>query len=319
MKKISLLLMSVLVIASVGIFTSCEDETTPSTLNIETKIDSSATDFAPGSSVQFTITVTTNKDLESVSVTPSEGQGIPFNDDEIETATTTTDSVSTTILEDAYDIPEDMNDGDKITLTFEATDAETSYQTSTDITVDAKTDLSNENNGIVHHLYGPDQGAYDLVNNEGVSMGGTDNRYLGDKKDMINRAQYDAPNENFLNEFISGNATRFVAANDFDYANATVEAAKETYEAASEKLGAAEQAGKTWSDFKYATANEGDIFIANLRGNNEYAVIKITGVVTDENNNGDIDEDSYIEFTYKKAPSDNTAKSASGKTEMVYY
>ena len=312
MKKLSYLLVAMTFVFSSAFLTSCFDEASESTLRMNVQ-ETGSPSYEPGSSVPYEITVTSNKDIEGVTVNADDGEtSYTFTDDELEAGTV--DSVTT--LNYDYSIPESLADGEEVTLTFTATDEDKSVNSSASLTVVDKTGLTTEEDGVIYHILGPDQGAWDLVANTGVSEGGTSNRYLGSDKDMINRESVDGDAE-FLNEFVAGNETRYVKANDFDYENATVEDAKATYEAASEVLGAAEEAGYDWNDFKYATANEGDVFVAKLRGNDEYAAIHITEVVNDANNDGDTDDDSHIKFSYKKAPSD--AAKAAGKGVMVFY
>mgnify|MGYP006283532423 CR=1 FL=1 len=128
MKRLSYLLMAVLFVGSMGLFSSCEDEDAASTLRMTVVEDEGAT-YEPGTSVTYTIQVTTNKDLESVTATPSKGTSKTFTSDEIEAATT--DSV--TVLNYAVEIAEDT-EGD-ITVEFSATDEELTVNDSKSFTV----------------------------------------------------------------------------------------------------------------------------------------------------------------------------------------
>ncbi len=89
-------------------------------------------------------------------------------------------------------------------------------------------------------------------------------------------------NDGWKNEWTSMNGTLFVKANSYNYANATLEAAIAAY-----------NAGTPSQTVTNPAAN--DIYIAKLRGGNNYVVIKVTNVVETTNDNLD-----KIEFSYKK-------------------
>lgn len=124
---------------------------------------------------------------------------------------------------------------------------------------------------------GAGNGAYDLVAETAVAS--------SVDADMQNDSQPGATTVIFHKGWKSETATRFVKANGFDYAAATIESAVTAYVAGTE----------------LAVVNdvvEGDIFIAKLRGNDEYCVIKITEVKVEGSTKGE--NDDYIKFDIKK-------------------
>lgn len=126
------------------------------------------------------------------------------------------------------------------------------------------TPMTNEVTGQFFHIAGTSSGSYDLVAAANVASTTANNGV----RDISNT---DAAGNPFTGSWDATNDTRFVkAAAGFDYDNATVEAAAAAYAA-----GAAN-----------AAVNGpvvGDIYIARLRGANNFAVIKVTAL--DPNNN----------------------------------
>ncbi|MDZ7846021.1 MAG: hypothetical protein U5L96_04250 [Owenweeksia sp.] len=125
--------------------------------------------------------------------------------------------------------------------------------------VSLATPMNNEVQGAFFHISGTEEGAYDLVSDAQKALADP-----SAEKDMVNTDQAGATFTGSW-EAGSGNNTTFVRSNSFDYANATVDAAETAFAAGT------------------ATASvndpvDGDIYIAQLRGGNNYAVIKITNV-----------------------------------------
>ncbi len=127
----------------------------------------------------------------------------------------------------------------------------------------ATTPLATEVNGAFFHIGGSLEGAYDLVNEGVVPASDPDAN-----KDMENT---DMAGSTFTGSWEAANTTMFVKApTSFDYDNATVESATATY-----------TAGTPAAAVSNPAAN--DIYVANLRGTNDYAVIKITNVDPNDN------------------------------------
>ena len=152
------------------------------------------------------------------------------------------------------------------------------------ITVEAaETPLTTEvTTGVIGHLYGPLDGAWDLVADVSKNMGAADA-----DKDMINLSS--GSGVTFVSGFEAGNSTMFVKDNTIDYDNVTQEDAEEAYDAGT----AANQ---------IATVAVDDIIVAKLRGSaDDYAVIKITLVnATFTGKSAPLAGDGKIEFSYKK-------------------
>jgi hypothetical protein len=140
-----------------------------------------------------------------------------------------------------------------------------------------------EYTGVIWNAIGGNNFAWDLVSNQPRALSEPDS-----SKDMINNSSLSTclPPFNFSNSWIAGNQTRFKRANWYVYENASTQTAIDAY------------SGGTISHLPSATAQglaNGDIFIARLRGTNNYAVIRITNV--EWTSGDDLDK---IEFTYKK-------------------
>lgn len=164
-------------------------------------------------------------------------------------------------------------------LTFQVT-AKNGQSTSRTIqvTVANSTPLATEVNGAFFHIEGSEKGSYDLVAEAQVAAADPDAN-----KDMANNDMAGAP---FTGSWEAKNATDFVVASGFDYANATEEAATDAY-----------NAGTAVSSVSNPQVD--DVYIAKLRGAANYAVIKITKVDAADNtcNCGNT---GIIEFDFKK-------------------
>ncbi len=128
------------------------------------------------------------------------------------------------------------------------------------------------------HIQGQNAGAYDLDGDATVTSSGSD-----DIKSMVNTdpASPNSDPSSFTGSWESKNSTEFVKDNNFDYANATVEAATAAYTTGT-------PAGTVTNPVV------DDIYIA--KKGNEYYVIKITSLNSDatKSNAG------QIKFSYKK-------------------
>ncbi len=122
----------------------------------------------------------------------------------------------------------------------------------------ADTLLDDEFSGIFYHIWGPYEGAYNLVDDKTMWAGDDDS-----KKDMLNIEE-----ESFDGSWDTGagNTTLFVKAdNAFDYENISKNDAITAFNSGT-------------SSSSITKPLEGDIYIAKLRGEDEYAVIKITSI-----------------------------------------
>lgn len=140
------------------------------------------------------------------------------------------------------------------------------------------TPLANEVEGAFFHIGGSLEGAYDLVSDEVKGVNASD-----DDKDMENT---DAAGDPFTGSWAAANTTMFVKDNNFDYETATKEGAADAYNGGSSSASVDDPA-------------QGDVYIANLRGNDEYVVIEIVEVDPD-NNDCNCGNTGKITFDYKK-------------------
>lgn len=141
-----------------------------------------------------------------------------------------------------------------------------------------ETPLATIKDGAFWHIQGTKEGAYNLVDDAAVASGAP-----VASKDMMNT---DKGGDAFTGSFKAGNDTRFVKANSYDYANATVESATSAY-----------TAGTATDAITNPAAN--DIYIAKLRSGDDYVVIKITAVDAANNDCG-CGNTGKITFEYKK-------------------
>ncbi len=137
-------------------------------------------------------------------------------------------------------------------------------------------ELKTEVNGVIYNIHGQQKGAWDLVGDMAKSTSDADA-----DKDMINSTTNPT---DFLKGWSANNGTTFVKAPaGMPYAAfATDKTAKDVYAAGS-------------ATTTVSNAAQGDIYIVKLRGEENYAVIKVTGITVTDNDNND-----KIEFTYKK-------------------
>jgi hypothetical protein len=159
---------------------------------------------------------------------------------------------------DTIALPAGMNLG-VTELTFTVTDQEgLTAEVTVSVTVtNPSTPLTVVNTGMFYHIGGTLAGAYNLVDDVTVNLGGANIN-----KDMNNTNTAGNP---FTGAWQSENNTLFVKDNGFDYTNATEEAAMAAYTAGSPSATVSAPA-------------VGDIYIAKLRGGIDYTVIKITAL-----------------------------------------
>jgi hypothetical protein len=254
--------------------------------------------YKQGTTVVYNWSVVSGEKMNSLVITPSKGSAETKN---------LGNNVGSLSGSYTYPISATETQGTVITIKFVATDAKTAFTETKSFIIVANSPLMTvTNSGVIYHILGAKQGAWDLMTNAGVPEGGGASRYLGSNKDMINVENSTVGL--FEKKWVAGNTTRFVKVTGFDYANATVDGAKDAYSKGTE-IG---EGGSTFATLKSpVSCGISDIFIAKLRGAENYAVIKIEEILDD----GAVSNDDYIKFSYKKA---STAK-AGGKTLMVNF
>lgn len=126
-----------------------------------------------------------------------------------------------------------------------------------------------EETGVIYHIKGQLQGAYDLQ--LGMLRSATEN---DDIKDMINvDCNPDGSTRTFSGSWEAGNGTMFkMASANFDYDNANAQNTQFDYTVT--QLAVAPTAGIN-------NPQAGDVYLFNLRGNNVYGAIRITSVEPD--------------------------------------
>lgn len=276
MKKLNLL-FAIFGIAILGLLSSCETDPTEDLnplLTITTSGLSATNTVVEGTTYDVSITAaqnpTSGKKLKQLVIqTPGADTTISIN----------AASYAATFTLDA------PLAGVSNTFTFVLTDNDNLTTTKT-LTVTGEsgvvsTPFGTEVTGAFFHIGGSLQGAYDLVAETTVAAAGAET-----SKDMKNT---DMAGAAFTGSWTTGtgNGTMYVRANSFDYANGSVEDAEAAY--------AAGTAGGT-----ILNPLTGNIFIAKLRGGNDYAVIEIVSV--DPNNNDcACGNKGKITFNYKKS------------------
>ncbi|PKP19883.1 MAG: hypothetical protein CVU05_10305 [Bacteroidetes bacterium HGW-Bacteroidetes-21] len=171
-----------------------------------------------------------------------------------------------------------------ITETFRITTEDNGGETNTyTFKVYVASFMLDENEGIIYNSLSGQPYGWDLILN--LPRTDTDNEADIDMYNFTDIVEFGAPYF-FNNGWFSGNATRYKRANWYDYDNATTETAVDAF------------SGGTITDYPATQATAittGDIYIANLRNQNNWCVIKITEVNRTTGDNQD-----YIRFTYKK-------------------
>jgi len=268
-------LMAFVMIASMGIFASCTDDAVAPTVEVALKGKPS---FEKSTAVTYTVTAATTDEEDfasSVAVTDASGK-ISANAN----FASGSSSVDVTV-----NIPADATAGMAFTLTFTVmTDKEGEGSATASFTVVANLVASN---GTIYHMLGAKAGAWDLVKN--VEKKSADAEADKDMKNTTTAAT--TPDNGFFDaKWEAGNATRYVKVTGFDYATASYESAKAAYAAGTAVAKLA------------AEVMTGDIFVAKLRGEEKYAVIKIEAVNRTPNNaNGTFENLDNIVFSYKKS------------------
>ncbi len=141
--------------------------------------------------------------------------------------------------------------------------------------------LTEEYTGRIWNALGDSSNGWDLVTNRSWPAGVNDL-----EKDMINSTVPPAePPYYFEQGWYTGTTTRFIKPTHFDYENATRSLAIDAFTGGTVNTGLP----YTWN------VDSNNVFVARLRGGQEYAVIKIIRVVRTTHDHTD-----HIDFTYKK-------------------
>lgn len=149
------------------------------------------------------------------------------------------------------------------------------------ITVSAtanETPLATVKTGSFWHIEGTKDGAFDLVADKSLSSNAAN-----EGKDMKNS---DLGAAGFTGSWSPANTTKFIKANSYNYTEATVESAATAFAAGTELA-------------TVSSPKVDDIYIAKLRGGDDYVVIKITEV-DPANNDCGCGNKGKITFEYKK-------------------
>ncbi len=143
--------------------------------------------------------------------------------------------------------------------------------------------LLDEHEGIIYSSLGTGNYGWDMLLN--LPRTTSDNESDIDMYNFTDVGEFGAPYY-FNNGWTAGNATRFKRANWYEYENATQETAVDAYTGGTISVFPSDQA---------TAVSAGDIYIVNLRNQNQYCVLKITEVNKTSGDNMD-----YVRFTYKK-------------------
>ena len=279
MKKHFRLLMAALIVGSVAMFSSCggddddDDAVVIAAPTIEFVSGGDAVTLAEGA--EHTVKILAEQgggagELANLTVIATVDGTAETKLDSTITGTTFT---MTTVITKGSAASESW------TFTVKNSDGKTA-SISVTLTLEQATPFAYENiqDGIIWHLWGNGNGAYDLANNTAMMMGDD-----AANKDMINTTAGSGDPFVFGWESGAGNGTEFVKAAGYDYANATVESAAAAYAAGT-------------ASTEVADVAIGDVYVAKLRGGSEYCVIYIEDASDTDPKSGE----GYISFTYKK-------------------
>lgn len=263
------------ILTGLGILTSCggEDEpliTPPApTISIEQGTQSSA---YPGETLVLSAVVNGNATIVQADVYR----------DQVNIASYPLDAnfQTFTIPEVEYTIPE-SDAGQVVTFTFEARDENDKTATAEyNLTVLAETPMAYDSVGaILGSKIGVAPSAWSLVSNERL---GKDAAGADMQNPSIGTGTVE---QQWIKGWDGESSTTFVKANNFDYENATVEAAAATF-----------ADGTPTAEVRNVAV--GDIYIANMRGAGNYAVIQVAAV--SENIVNEETNTERILFNYKK-------------------
>ncbi len=273
MKKFSKF-FSMMALASVAILSSCSNDDDPKPApSISAYVGSSTSgnsgNFAAGTDVSITVAVNAPADIDQIDGTVTVGGS--------------TQTLTDFPIKRGFDTKTTHNvvvgytsTNSTAVFTFTVKDKEGATSTTTYTVNPALTEKADQT---IYNVLAPTgfYGAYNLETLTGVSSTATDK----DMQDMT-----PSGTGVYSKGWDGANGTVFVKANSFDYASANWATAK-----------AAFAAGTSTSSVTNAALN--DIYIAKLRNQDNYAVIKVTAVVDDGQVGAGKNQD-HIKFNVKK-------------------
>lgn len=272
MKKIFLILPAML-LAVLTLFTSCEDTDGTVDETISAVIGSGDVEEASvGDTIMFEVSIVAEDKLETIEVR----KGTTTIDD-----VTDFDNPESHVYDFIY-VVEAADAGKTLEFAFIITDKkDVSITENYEVSINGLlTLLEYEKSGsILGNKIGPNESAWNLVTNvreSGSATSDMQNPSIGTGTEA----------EQWIKGWDAETSTMFVKANDYDYENAAVETAESTYASGS-------------ASGQVRDVAVGDIYIAKIRGGDEYAVIKITKV--DDLITGGASHTEEIGFDYKKS------------------
>jgi len=274
MKKFSRF-FSMLAIAAVALLSSCSDDNDPKPApTISAYVGSSNSgntgNFEAGTNVSITVVVNAPADIDQINgtVTVVGGSTQTLTDFPIKKGFDTKTTHSVVV---GYEVTNATT-----VFTFTVKDKDGSTSTTTYTVNPAFVEKADQT---IYNALAPTgyYGAYNLETLSGVPSSSNDK----DMQDMTPSAT-----GIYAKGWDGASGTVFVKSNSYDYANANWATAKAAFAAGT-------------STNSVTNAAVGDIYIAKLRNQDNYAVIKVTAVVDDEQVGTGKNQD-YIKFNVKK-------------------
>jgi hypothetical protein len=294
MKRINFL-MALLLFATVGVFTSCTEDLGDNAAPTVTISGGADGEYTEGSTVALTITVKdSDGELATLSISPSSagaaGTGITST-----TPTAALETNGTTFMKDMdnvvimydYVVPA-ASSVSQVTITVTATDdagdASTAQTVSFDVKAESTAFESTVHNGSINHVWGADQGGWNMISHTGVSQ--STNNWAGAHIVNINEASIAGEAKPFEAKWTGSSSdpdTKWALLSGADFAAVGVETVKDATASGS-------------VDMKTAAA-EGQVYGADL-GNGKFAVMKITKISMTGTSSYKAGE-GYLDFQYK--------------------
>ncbi len=266
MKKLKFFALGLVGLATAGLTTSCEEDLPDNKPEIDITDPNGSPSVEVGGSVAFRVVCGTNEKLESFVVNKTfAGVTEEIADSTLESGLTSFIFVDTLFTASAEGT---------VTFSFTITDNKGESSTAS-VNVNVVQSLSDPVTGIVYNIMGPNEGAWDLVNDEAKAVGDDDA-----DKDLVDETT-NAPI--WSQSFGSLNGTEFVLDNSIDFDNASITDIAAAYENGT-------------ATASTGTLAQGDIFVAkNIRYPQDYVVVRITAV-----NSTVTDNEDNLEFEYRK-------------------
>ncbi|MBC7923380.1 MAG: hypothetical protein H7Z75_20065 [Ferruginibacter sp.] len=287
MKRMHRSFFALALLAGLSVVTSCstDPETIAPVGSISFDPSTTASTEAPGATVNFKVNVSSPENLDNIQIrfllpgATSYVSQSEYADKDDDFLSNTSDNFDFT-----YDVPGTTPTGSVIKIKFIVVDkksATADLEKEYTVTVQGSISYSEKK------LYNPAApngsfGAYDLVTDKGKSTSEAEA-----DKDLINTTVAGTGGFPFVKGWKASNGTLFVkAASSTFYDTASQATMATTYAAGSEA-----------STVSGVTVN--DVYVAKLRGGNNYVAIKVTQIV-DDNQVGTGKNSDYIQFDYKK-------------------